>query len=210
MSFLLWQRDGVVRIASPKIVLRAAEVPLLADALALRDALEELAADASTRLADATEAARAAGRDEGLADGRRAAADELASRLAELARSAAQDREALRDQVGALALQVVRKMLGHFAEDEVLVGLADRAAGELLPERPVALAVHPARVEALRRRMSNRSVQVPDAPPLACEVRGDPACGAGDCWIETAHGRVDASLETQLARLETAWAGSTA
>ena len=36
MTYLLWQRTGDVRIASPRKVLRASEVPLLTDALALR------------------------------------------------------------------------------------------------------------------------------------------------------------------------------
>ena len=41
-TFLLWHRQGDVRIAATRRVLRAAEVPLLADAQTLRDRLEQL------------------------------------------------------------------------------------------------------------------------------------------------------------------------
>src|SRR5262245_16660998 len=42
MSFVLWQRGRDTGIASTRLVLRAAEVPLLAEAHVLRDRLEAL------------------------------------------------------------------------------------------------------------------------------------------------------------------------
>jgi type III secretion protein L len=202
VSYLLWQRSGDARIASSRLVLRAAEVPLLVDAQALRDALERLRAEQAETVAAA--AARAF--EEGLAQGREAgraqAREELAATLTALAQSAAQERDRLRGEVGALALQVVRKMLGSFAEDAVLAALAAVAANDLVATQAVALVVHPELCQAVRERLA--SVEAGCAA-LPCEVRDDPLVPRGCCRIETGHGSVDASLEAQLARLEAAW-----
>lgn len=205
MSFLLWQRAGERRIASPRLVMRAAEVPLLAQAQALRDALEGQHAEGEARIAAAAEAAREAGQSFGLEQGRQQAQQELAACVALLTQQAAQERERLRHEVGALALQVVRKLAGHIAPDELLFALADTAAREALPAPPVALVVHPDRVDAVRERMAHVA---PEAGALQVEVRGDAAAAPGTCRLETPYGSVDASLDAQLARLEAAWQGA--
>jgi type III secretion protein L len=204
MSYVLWHRDGQARIASARVVLRAAEVPRLTDAIALREALERLHAQTDARATAAADAARAAAHDAGLAEGRRLAGEALAERLAELSRAAEQERERVRNDLGALALQVVRKLLGHFADDDVLLALADRAAADVLPERPLALVVHPDRFDGVRERLERSAAE---SPLHRCGVRADPLCEVDACRLETAHGGIDASLDAQLARLEAAWTG---
>lgn len=205
MSYLLWQRSTDTRIASSRLVLRAAEVPVLGDALALRDELERLRREQAQIVAEACREARERGHAEGAALGRREAHERLATNLATLAQHSAEDRERLRNEIGALALQVVRKLLGRFADDAVLVALADTAAAEVLPAPVVAVVVHPDRVDAVRTRLAaGRGTDT--APGLACEVRGDAACPIDACRLETGHGSVDVALEAQLARLEAAWA----
>lgn len=198
MSFMLWQRSDAARIVSSRLVLRAAEVPPLLEANALRDRLERLCEEQERTVA----AAAAAGHQEGLARGRaeglRAAQDEVAATLLHLTESAATQRERQRNEVGALALQVVRRLIGSLAGDAVFVALADTVTAELLPAPPVTLVVHPDRCDAVRARLA-------DASTLCCEVRGDPACAEDACRLETAEGSVDVALETQLARLAAAW-----
>jgi len=208
MSYLLWQRGGERRIASSRLVLRAAEVPLLRQAQALRDTLEQLHAEQTQRLGAAADAARAQAHDEGLAEGRRAARDELAATLAALAQTAQQERESVRNQIGALALQVVRKLLGRFAEDERLVALADTAANDVLPSQPVTLVVHPDLCEPVRERMERTASDASSAPRF--DLRVDPTCARDTCRLETPFGTIDASIESQLARLEDAWCGARA
>ncbi len=202
MTFLLWQRGGDARIASSRLVLRAPEVPLLADAQALRDRLERLRRDQEGIVAAAAAQGRERGHAQGLEEGRREARERLAATLTALAQGSAQERDRLRGEVGALALQVVRKMLGSFADDAVLAALAATAANDLLATQPVALVVHPDLCQAVRERLA---AAAGGAPALRCEVRGDPGCALDACRIETEHGSVDASLEAQLARLEAAW-----
>ena len=206
MSFLLWQRSGDVRIASPRLVLRAAEVPLLGDAQALRDALERLHAEQEDIVAAAAAQARRQGHAQGVEAGRREAVEQVAASLTLLAQASAEELDRLRGEVGALALQVVRKLLGHVAEDAVLAALAATAANDLLGTQPLALVVHPDLCQGVRERLAAARDDGP--PALRCEVRGDPACARDACRIETEHGSVEASLEAQLARLEAAWAGA--
>jgi type III secretion protein L len=200
VTYLLWQAQGDARIASPRRVLRAAEVPLLRDAQQLCERLSELERDASQRVEAAEAQARERGHAEGLAAGAAVARDETAAVLGSIARAAAAERARLREQVGSLALQVARKMLGGFATDERLAALAAAAALDMLPATQVTLAVHPDQCDAVRERLAEL-----DADDLRLDVRADPACAPDACRLETEHGCVDASLDAQLARLAQAW-----
>ena len=200
MSWLLWQAEGAARIASPRLVLRAAEVPVLQDAQRLCTELAELQRAEAQRIAAALETARAEGEAQGLEQGRHAAREELSAALMALGQSAEAGRARLRRDTGALALQVVRKLLGRFAPDELLAALAETAAAEVVPAQPLVLLVHPDRADAVRARLAARDM------PSAIEVRADAACAPDGCRLDTEHGSIDASLEGQLARLEQAWA----
>jgi flagellar biosynthesis/type III secretory pathway protein FliH len=201
MSFLWWQRVGDARIASDRLVLRAAEVPLLQHALALRDTLERRRDEQVQAITDAIAAGRAEGHAAGLAEGRRAAAQDLADSLQRLAAESQAERERLRADTAALALQVVRKLLGNFADDAVLLALAATAAADLLPGAPPALVVHPQQADALRVRLAAAGEGA-----AMFTVREDASCAVDACRLETEHGSVDVSLDVQLARLAEAWA----
>lgn len=217
MNYSVWHAQGVVRIASERRVLRAAELPLARDAQSLRDRLQALHDEAAARLDAEAAAARRAGFAQGQAEGRRAAAEEQAQQLLALAESTAAERAALRAQLATLALQVVRKLAGQLPGDERLVRLADVAARELLDDAPVTLVVHPDDLPAVRTRLDVRAGPASDghgpaATPgwrlpsgLPVTVDGDPLCRPGSCRLETPQGTVDASLHTQLERLEAAW-----
>jgi flagellar biosynthesis/type III secretory pathway protein FliH len=198
MSFMIWQRGDAARFASSRLVLRAAEVPLLQEANSLRDRLEQLHRDREQIVAAAAATGHAEGFARGRDEGRRAAEDEAAATLLGLAENAAAERERLRNEVGALALQVVRKLIGSFDADAVLVALADTATADILPAQPIALVAHPDRCDAVRARLAS-------AQALRCEVRGDSSCTLDACRLETEHGSVDVALEAQLARLAAAW-----
>jgi flagellar biosynthesis/type III secretory pathway protein FliH len=194
MTFLIWHRTPNTRIASPRLVLRAAEVPPLHDAHALCADLAQLRRDEADRIAAAAAQAAAQAHTQGLEAGRAAASDEIAATLVSLAQTAEQQRKQLRNEIGTLALQVVRKLLGNFADDAVLAALAETAAREALPAQQVAVIVHPDLRDAVQQRLGTTT-----------DVRGDPACARDACRLETEHGSIDASLERQLQRLAQAW-----
>jgi type III secretion system HrpE/YscL family protein len=202
MSYLLWHRDRNVAFGSSRLVLRASEVPLFADAHALREQLEQLTAEQAQRVAAAAEEARVKGYVEGREQGAIDARDEVAATIVEMNRTAAHQCEQLRGEIAGLALQVVRKILGQVPADGVLTALAETAAREMLPTQNLTLFVHPAQCEAVRARLSAASAAA-DAPRF--DVQPDPDLASDTCRIETEHGSIDASLEAQLARLANAW-----
>lgn len=204
MSYLLWHATGAARIASSRQVLHAAEVPLLQHAGDLREQLARLHREEGERLAQAQAEARQQGHAQGLQEGRGAAREEIAQTLVALAQASAREREQLRREIASLSLQVARKLLGRYAEDERLAALADTAARDALPAQQLTLVVHASLADAVRERLAAPRA-ASDATPLRFEVRGDPACAHDTCRVETEHGSVDASLEGQLARLAKAW-----
>jgi type III secretion system HrpE/YscL family protein len=207
MSFVLWQRGRDTGIASTRLVLRAAEVPLLTDAQAVRDRLESLCTEQAQRVQAACDEARERGHALGLEQGALAARDEVAASLVSLARTAEQERARLRSQVAALALQVARKLIGQLADDERLLALADTAAREVLPGSAFTLVVHPSQSDGLRARlaaMARHAGEIGEPAPTF-ELRSDPACAPDSCRIETEFGSIDASLNAQLGRLAQAW-----
>ena len=206
MSYVLWHAAGAARIASSRQVLRAAEVPVLREAGELCERLAQLHRDEHERVATALRAAQAQGHEQGLQEGRCAAREELAQTLVALAQASAREREQLRGEIATLALQVVRKLLGRYAEDERLAALADTAARDALPAQQLTLVVHADVADAVRERLAVQvAATIHDTQALRFEVRGDPACAPDTCRVETEHGTVDASLEGQLTRLAKAW-----
>jgi flagellar biosynthesis/type III secretory pathway protein FliH len=203
-NFLMWHRSGDARLGSTRLVLRAAEVPLLQHAQALRDTLEQRRDVQVQLMAEAVAQASGEGYAEGLAAAQREANEQLAATLLQFSEAAAQERARLRSGTASLALEVVRKVLGHFADDAVLAALAETAAAELLAGPSLVLVVHPSQVDAVRDRLAERT----GPEGLRFELRGDPGCAVDACRIETEHGSVDVALETQLARLAAAWSGS--
>jgi flagellar biosynthesis/type III secretory pathway protein FliH len=206
-AFLLWQSPSGSAIGSSRLVLGADEVPALHEAQQLRDELEALRREQAQRVEQACEAARREGRARGLEQGRQQSRDELAAALAGYACTSQQQHARLRADVAALALQVVRKLMGHFGADTRLVGLASVAAREMLPAPALVLRVHPDRVEAVRDRLAALAAATDAAaePTPAFELRADDTCAPDDCRIDTDLGSVDASLDVQLERLARAW-----
>lgn len=205
MSYLLWHRDRNVGFASSRVVLRAAEVPLIADAHTLRDRLEQLRDEEVQRIAATAEEARVKGYVAGREAGAVEARDEVAATLLDLAQVAAQERERLRGEVATLALHVVRKLLGQMPLDGIVAALAETAARDMLPTQTLTLYVHPDRADAVRARLAATTAASADAPLPRFDVQGDANAAADTCRIETEHGTIDASLDAQLARLADAW-----
>ena len=203
MSFLLWQR-GQLGIGSGRQVFRAAEVPLLRSACELVDRLESMRQDEATRIGAALEAGRRQGWTEGEALARQAGEAHRADEMVRLQQQSEAVREDARREVAALALQVVRKLLGGLPEGELQAALALQAARELLPARTWRLAAHPQSAGSLRQGLARLTAE--ERSGLAeAEVCEDDTLAPGDCRLETEFGSARAGVEAQLERLAAAW-----
>jgi len=151
---------------------------------------------------------RAEARRQGYADGRDTAAAELTETLAAAAREAAavraQGAPATMQLAGRLAAKMAEKIVGRAVTLAPEI-MAEIVAGALASCRPgagtVRVRIHPDDLAAVEAR---RAALEAGAPAPALAFVADEAVGRHGCVIETAQGRVDARLETQLAALERA------
>lgn len=169
---------------------------------------------ARTLVQDAEQAAHAAVEDQrrlgwqqGYGEGWQQALQEnagTAQRLALVVAAVTADYEAsarnLDEQLVSLSLMLARLIVQHevaIAPDTVL-RVARAALREVSIAQAVALRVHEDDAALLQARIS--SLGLPDTVRVAVVV--DPAVAAGGCMVESGAGRVDATIDTQLARLE--------
>jgi flagellar biosynthesis/type III secretory pathway protein FliH len=176
--------------------------------LAARDEAAALVAAARAE-ADAIRGQAAAARDEavrqGYEQGRAMGAAEIAALIAEARVQAGRLRQAATPTAIALAVKMAEQIVGRAVT--LAPGLmADIAGAALDACRPrgdwVRLRVHPDHAGAV---IAHRDALAARAPRgAALDVVADDSVGRAGCVIETAFGRVDARLETQLAALERA------
>jgi flagellar biosynthesis/type III secretory pathway protein FliH len=166
--------------------------------------------EARDEAAAVREEARRNGHAEGFERGR---AEGLAAAAALLAAARVDATRAL-DGAAPAAIVLARKMA------EKIVGRAVELSPPVMAEivgaaldacRPggfaVKLRLHPEDLDAVAARLGTLAARAPAAGAL--ELVADEAVGRHGCVIETARGRVDARLATQLAALERALLGQT-
>jgi len=197
---------GDASIATTQRVFLPPQLRVLADVEALAAVLQERLAASEARAAAAAERARADGHAEGLAHGERTMREVLAQRLTSIEAAAQRERATLRAQaqssVADLALEVVRKLAGDLDAAELVTRLAHQAVAQLLDDEAATLVVHPGVADAVRERCALRA----EAGGPELSVQEDAALDRLECRLVTRAGTTLAGLETQLRRIETAWA----
>jgi flagellar biosynthesis/type III secretory pathway protein FliH len=195
VSFLVLHTDRASTLLTDDPIVPAAKIPPLRDAITLLARAGEIRAAEDSANADAAEAARREGHAAGLAEGRAAAAEEVATELLRIARDDHARAAARQADVIRLALAVVRRIAADM-DGEMVAALAERAVAAQARDAAVTVRVAPSSLDATAKRLANR-------PGII--VQADAALDAQDCVVETALGRVIAGLEPQLAKIEAAW-----
>ena len=158
------------------------------------------------------EAARLQGYAVGLEEGRaagmaaaEAAIGESVARLAALLGNVHENHQAFyraaERQVVDLALQIAQKVVEREVENmpDLAVNIIRAALEEMDARTATRVRVNPYDEELLRRRW--REVVPPGVPADRIELLADERVAPGGGVIESAHGQVDAQLETKLAQL---------
>lgn len=191
MSYVLLTSAPTATLLTERAIIPAADVASLDTAVELIEALE-------AHRAVVARAARAEGFEAGRAEGLERAAARTAEILAETHRILDAERERLRGQTAALALEVVRRIAANLGPDATVAALAERAVRDLLPEEPIRVRVAAERVGAVAARLWPIHERV--------EVSAEPGLDPDECLIDTPSGHVRAGLAVQLAALEKAFA----
>ena len=193
-GFVLIRADASATLTRDDPIVRAAEVPMLAEAERLLAAANALHDDALRASAAAADEARAAGYRAGHGDGLAAGAAEIRAELLRLAQSDAERVGQQRGDLARLGLEVVRRIAADVGPAEMVAALAERAASSVAPESQVVVRVAPAALARTRERLGSRA-----------SVEPDETLSPTDCVLATPLGEVRAGLETQLAQLASQW-----
>jgi flagellar assembly protein FliH len=178
--------------APPEVSLRELESPLAA-----------AQADAQRIRSEAHAEGLAAGREDGLAEGRAQIADALgalAGALDGVAVLRAQTAEAVERDAIELALAVAEKVVsGALAvEPERVVDSVRGALRRLVERRRVTVLVHPDDLELVRTAANGFAAELGGIEH--CDVQAERRIARGGAVVRTEEGQIDASVETQLAR----------
>ncbi len=204
------------------VVLEDAESPE-EEAAAREAAMEQLRAEADQEarriVAEAEAKAAAISRDaaaRGYADGKReglAAAreqmKEQLERIAELARRASIDREAMvrstEQTLAALAVDIAAKVIRReiATNPSTVLGMVEAALEKVAADDWVRIMVNPEDADLVRDKWSELRGAVAYASNW--EVVGDERVERGGCIIETKSGEVDSRIDTQLAEIVSAF-----
>ncbi|MEM6267251.1 MAG: FliH/SctL family protein [Pseudomonadota bacterium] len=193
MSYRLFTTGKASALFGESRVIQANEAHVFADAA-------QLLAHAAATFADAEEArekaifeGRQEGRDAVLAERDAFVAERLANVIADLEKSQAK----VRQDIGALALEALRHIVGELPQEIAVAGLIEQALAQLAIETIDCIAIAPSLATPVTERLDDE---------LAALVSPDPELGPSDCVIHAKSGRVIASLDLQLERLAERWA----
>jgi type III secretion protein L len=171
-------------------ILRAAEVEAWQDGYRFLAAVRSAAA----RIDETTHNAYAAAYKQGFAEGKAAGEVEASRLLHETSLKVDRYLATLEHQIGALALNVVRRALGELDAADLVARAAAQALSEFRREKSLKVTVHPAaqdRVGATLRALTSDG-------GLAVTVESDPSLDPGACIVASDFAVVDASIEAQL------------
>ena len=135
-----------------------------------------------------------AGYQRGVAEGRIAGANEAARLVSETTAKVDRHVAALEQDIGALALEVVRRVLGRFDAADLVARTAAQAIAEFRREKWLRVTVHPAAVDQV---VTTLAALPRDGGPTV-SVEGDPALAERACVVASDFAVVDAGLEAQL------------
>jgi type III secretion protein L len=179
-------------------VLRAEEAAAWQDGFRFLAAARRAAAEVNeiARKTYAVEYAR------GFAEGRAAGANEAARLVSETTAKVDRHLASLEQGIGALALNVVRRVLGELDAGELIALAAAQAVGEFRREKWLKVTVHPAAADRVRAVLA--ALPADGGPTLT--VESDPAIDERACIVASDIAVVDASLEAQLEAFAAAFA----
>lgn len=204
-------QDGVVRAADYASALDAdaAVAEAREQAAAIVEAAEaQAAAHLASAEAEATtireeaEQLRAEAAERGRAEAMAEAETEIAERMLELVDRSVEFLSGSERRVGEIVLLCLRRVLGEFPEEDLVIRQARTALQLVRGETNVTLRVATALEQPLRERVAEILSGHADVGYIT--VVGDPAIATDGCRLETEVGVVDASLSSQIKALESA------
>lgn len=171
-------------------IIRAAQVDVWQDAYRLLAAVREAAGKVEENARSTYAAAHA----KGFAEGRSAGAIEASRLVRDTTLAVDRYLAKLEGEIGALALNVVRRVIGEFDVADVVARAAAQALAEFRQEKFLKVTVHPAALD----RVSTALAALTQESGATVTVESDPALDQDACIVASDFAVVEASIEAQL------------
>lgn len=170
-----------------------------AQADAWQDGFRFLAAvrEAADKVEENARSTYAAAYEKGYKEGRAAGASEATRLVCDTSLAVDRYLAKLESEIGALALSIVRRVLGDLERVDLVARAAAQAVAEFRQEKIIKVTVHPAAVD----RVSTALAALSPNSDATVTVEADPALDQGACIVASDFAVVDASIETQLQAL---------
>ena len=195
-------RLAIAKLESPRVAPLGNLVK--ADAYRVIVEADRALARADEQSQRAYEAAVAAGRAAGEAEGRRASAALTAEVVAAVRDYARRAEQRLAD----IVTEAVRRIIGEFDDGELVLGMVRQLLRDAQGEATIRLHVSPRHYP--RVRDAARELQAEFDAVAAIDVAADPEVADDGCRMETPLGFVNASIAEQLDALRAAFAPAVA
>lgn len=216
MSFVTLLNSSELSLSTDQLVLSPREINSLTDVAETADHLTLLLEKYEQTVLASKNKGFDEGFDEGKERGLLDARKELAEQLTALTGQYQLEQQKMKASVVKLAMQVVRRVAGEIGAPEVVAGIAQKAADELISDDFLILQVHPSALERVKKQLQsytdkNITEEKPNTSsvsalqqtkPLYIEVRSGEALSEFDCLINTKFGTTVAGLDDQLMCLE--------
>lgn len=192
MAALLYLKEVNFAVPPGRNILRAAEY---ADLVEAGDILARARAEAESirrKAAEAYEAEKARGYEEGLTEGKM----EMAMTMLDSLNAGVDYLAGVESTVVELVMNAVSKIIDGFNDEERVLGLVRKALGYVRTQKRVVLRVCPEDGELVSARLAELAALYPGIGII--DVTHDSRLSRGDCFLESDMGLINASLPTQI------------
>ena len=148
---------------------------------------------------DAFEAERQRGFDEGLEEARMEQAEQMIENVSRSIDYFA----GIEGQMVNLVMQAVRKIIGDFDDTERVLLTVKNVLSVVRNQKQMTLRLHPQQVDGVKLRVNDLLAEYPGVGYI--DIVADSRLKPGACILESEIGLVEASMEGQLAALESAF-----
>jgi type III secretion protein L len=177
-------------------VVKAEDYQVFLEAQGLIQAAEAEAA----RIRDDARVAYAREKARGYEDGQKEATKEMASAIFETMYSVDEYCVAVEAAMVQLVADAVRKVIGEFSEEELVVRVVRNALGLVRNQARVSLLVAPSQADTVRAQLDRLLAGLPGISFV--DVVPDGRLKPASCVVRSEMGIIEASVEDQLAALE--------
>ena len=216
MSFVALLNSNELSLSTDQLVLSPKEVSSLSNAAEAADHLTILLKEYEQKVLVSKNKGYSEGLKEGKEHGLLEARKKLADQLTAMTDHYQLEQQKMKASVVNLAIQVVRRVAGEVGAPDVVAGIAQKAADELISDDFLILQVHPSAVEKVKEQLQNYTAKstaeekieklnasaLQQTKPLYIEVRAGETLSEFDCLINTKFGTTVAGLNDQLICLE--------